>query len=363
MYGRQWMHPKSAEAFDPVLLKADNYAMTGDAINAIKLYKSLSNKSSIAKKRLGVASRQIKQGLKIKNNKANKINAINLGFVDWYEGFDQEHNFVLELFELAKAVPITTTPENADIIIAGCYGNDLMQQVELRRDKLVLFVSGENLRPSYDIHDYSLTTEWRNYCNKNIRYPQWFSDLDFGTNSISISSKIDKPFDITPKRNYLISAIYNNSTPLREELVNQLRKEFGINNIHLFGSQRSGHVNKLEILSKSVINLCLENSIGEGYVTEKLHHSIIMGCKSIYWGDKFYEKDFNNKDVINLYENPNIEECLSWCKKQIDSPSPPATSWNIHKESNYSKQPNRQDVINHIANIISIILTWRRLGR
>ena len=82
------------------------------------------------------------------------------------------------------------------------------------------------------------------------------------------------------KRDLLISSIYNNSTPEREQIVSTLRDEFGTSNVHIFGSQRTGEVDKFEILSRSVFNICFENSI-EGYITEKLFHSKILSNLSI----------------------------------------------------------------------------------
>ena len=77
--------------------------------------------------------------------------------------------------------------------------------------------------------------------------------------------------------------------------------------VHVYGNQRGGYVNKLEILSRSIVNICFENSIGEGYTTEKLMHSRIMGCKSLYWGDLGYKNDFSQHDTLNTYEHFEID--------------------------------------------------------
>ena len=358
-YGRQWAHPKSAEAFEPLLLKADQLAISGRALEALQLYKLLAKNSRIAKKRLAMVARQITHTMRLEKKQKNKILSINLGFIDWYDGFNEKNNFIIDLFTKAEINTVCTAMDHADILVAGCYGSNLMQQVELSRDKLVLFVSGENLRPSYDIHDFSLTTEWRGYCGKNVRYPQWYGDLKFEKSAVALAIGIDEPFNVSSKRDYAISAIYNNSTPLREDLISCLRNAFGNENIHIFGSQRSGHINKLEILSKSVINLCLENSLGEGYITEKLHHSLIMGCKSVYWGDKFFRYDFNDSNVLNLHEKSDLDNCVMWCRNQLENHSPPAKNWNSYDQSNYSTQPSENEAIAHIRKVACMINTWR----
>jgi len=362
-YGRQWAHPRISEAFDPLLLKADQLAISGKALEALRLYKLLAKNSGVSRRRLAIAARQIKRSLSLEKIQKANIISINLGFIDWYDGFDEKNNFIVDLFTKAQVNTTHTPMEDADILVAGCYGSNLMQQVALSRDKLVLFVSGENLRPNYDIHDFSLTTEWRDYCGKNVRYPQWYSDLRFEKGDVALAIGIDKPFNVASKRNYAISAIYNNSTPLREELISCLRNAFGKEHIHIFGSQRSGHVNKLEILAKSVINLCLENSLGEGYITEKLHHSLIMGCKSVYWGDNFFRNDFDDCNVLNLYEKNDLDNCVMWCKNQLKNPSPPAKHWDTYDKSNYSTQPSENKAIAHIKEVACMINTWRETNK
>ena len=362
LYGRQWIPPQASDAFHPDLLNADELVFAGNPYAALKLYKSLAGQSHIAQRRLMLAQRRIKSILNRPDRTSLKQEyIIKLGFVDWYGDFNQHENFIIDLFNQAAIKSIATAPEEADIIVAGCYGSRIQQDATLSKDKLVLFVSGENLRPSYQIHDFSLSTEWRSYCRKNQRYPQWFNDLDFRGEDILCEFSQKGQEANTRPRDLPITAIYNNTTPLREEIIATLRQSFGHKNIHVFGSQRSGEVNKIEILARSVIHICLENSIGEGYVTEKLHHSLLMGCKSLYWGDISSKNDFQQTNVYNLYEKTDLHKMKEWCEIQLKSNTEIKQNCQYINESIYAQRPSIKPILKHIRRIATMITGWELL--
>ena len=64
---------------------------------------------------------------------------------------------------------------------------------------------------------------------------------------------------------------------------------------------------KEEYLRQYRFNLCPENSLGEGYITEKLFDSISAGCIPIYWG-KYLEPGILNPEAILRYEKGKEQE-------------------------------------------------------
>ena len=284
-YGRQWFDPNSGQAFDPRLLEADELAIKGDIKNSIAIYKELTIMSAIARRRLLQAKRQIKEAKQ--NPELGKT--VRVSYIDWYPGFTVNDRFIKQIMD-GIGVPWQQTSINeSDLVIAGSYGNRIMSEQEILRGKIVMFVSGENLNPSYDLHDFSLSTCSSSYCGKNVRYPQWYSELVFEEKEVNLIYA-KREFEMV-ENEIMISAIYNNATPQREEVIYKLRKVFGKKTVKVFGSQRGGEVDKLSILARSRINICFENSIGEGYCTEKLLHALSLGCKALYWGDAGHKKD------------------------------------------------------------------------
>ena len=49
------------------------------------------------------------------------------------------------------------------------------------------------------------------------------------------------------------------------------------------------------------MSLCFENSFYPGYITEKLIHSLLSGCKSLYWGGLVDEEFINHPNLITLH--------------------------------------------------------------
>ena len=88
------------------------------------------------------------------------------------------------------------------------------------------------------------------------------------------------------------------------------------------------YVNKMEILARSKINICFENSIGSGYVTEKLLHSKIMNAKHCI-GRYCAFKDFSSKGVYNYYTKNSEEDVFEWCAEEIGKEIPTIREINI----------------------------------
>jgi len=358
-YGRQWISPAASSAFCESLIQADECCAKGQTQSALALYHHGSNFNKIAKRRLNIAKKQLRKSYSF-DISGYVREQLGLGFIDWYPGFEREISSIIDLFSRAGLKPHTTAVEDADILVAGAYGNRLLTEPELSDDKLVIFVTGENLCPSYDIHDFSISTRSRSFCGKNIRLPQWLSDLSFDTNKIILRPcRTGSQYYSAGPRDLLVSAIYNNSTPEREELLHCLRREFGRDNVHVYGSHRTGEVDKFEILSRTVINVCLENSLGEGYVTEKLLHARAMGCKALYWGDSSFSEDFQADGIFNIRNAGTLKDVLDWCRFQLQTPGPRKQDWCHVDPLIFAKNPISTCDVSKIAEWSSVVLAWR----
>ena len=67
--------------------------------------------------------------------------------------------------------------------------------------------------------------------------------------------------------------------------------------------------NKIEYLKNFKFNICPENTISDGYITEKLFDSFKAGCIPIYNGDENIELDLVNKNALLFFkkDEDNIE--------------------------------------------------------
>jgi len=309
-YGRQWFSPRIGSSFDPSFLHADWLAMEGRTLQALNIYKALAAHSPAARRRLAQAKRQARSIFFAPTLKSH----IRVSHIDWYDSFSLSDPFIMDILSGLDLPWREASLPESDLILAGCYGSRILQEHAALKDKFVLFISGENLYPSYDIHDFSVTTVPNSFCGKNIRYPQWYGEITFQNEKASLSYA-SRRFTSTP-RDLSFSAVYNNSTPQREEIIRKLKQCFGEESVHIFGSHRGFEVDKLAILARSRINLCFENSIGKGYCTEKLLHALSLGCGALYWGDQSFTADFKANHIFNVYDSC-IDSMLEWCHQWL----------------------------------------------
>ena len=357
VYGRQWNNTTPEYAFRKNLLHADLACMNNNPQEALRLYKKESRTNPIARRRLNIAN---KQNRRILNNNGGIMddNLIKLGFIDWYHGYERDiQPLIASLFRKAEITIELSDVIDADILVAGGYKQELINNDCLSTDKLVLFVSGENISPAYNYHDCSMTTRHSSFYGKNIRLPQWYGEIKFG--SMDFNETTNKLPREPRSRDLLFTAIYNNSTPEREAIIATLRNTFGANSIHVYGSQRGKNIDKMDILSNSVVNICFENSIGDGYTTEKLFHSKMMGCKSLYWGDGSYELDFTSKDVHNVKTASCLEETIKWCERSIASSGYYQFRGSKIPDEIFTRRPSIKKILVFMRSWANIVLCWR----
>ena len=99
---------------------------------------------------------------------------MNVAFLDFWFGFQPENNFFIHLLRLIKESVNITSPENADVIFYSCFG-DSHKNFNIKK----IFFTGENLRPDFNDCDLSLSFDFDNYNNKNIRLPLWYLYIDW----------------------------------------------------------------------------------------------------------------------------------------------------------------------------------------
>ena len=67
---------------------------------------------------------------------------------------------------------------------------------------------------------------------------------------------------------------------------------------------------KLAFQSEYKFCIAFENSIGEGYTTEKLIEAMMSSSIPIYWGDPSVVKEFNPDSFINVSDYDSLEEVV-----------------------------------------------------
>ena len=207
--------------------------------------------------------------------------------------------------------------DNPDILIASVFGN--INNVIKCNAKLKLFYFGENLNrfPPYNndnlLHntfDLIVGFRYTNLDKKILRFPLWLMYYDYYSvfnSENNIIKHIENKYKQNIKRDKSIFATLisrHDREGQRTKIWNALLKYESTrskimspgdfrNNTDKIGQTTE---DKINYISKSIYNICPENSSYEGYFTEKIFQAFESGTIPIYWAIDFPEQDIINKN-------------------------------------------------------------------
>ena len=234
----------------------------------------------------------------------------------WDGAFDGD--FFEFFFRTAfDGIEYVDSPHEADVVISSVFGHTQTDPA-----KTIMYI-GENVRPSYIGYNHSLSFDYDTYGGRNFRLPLWWSRLAWDgfeqkprkQNShnhgyedlISIDSITNgRTLDLSQKIKFC-AMIAGNPEGLRINLYNSLHKYKPVDGYGLmFGN--SLRQSKFDILPEYKFCLCPENSVYDGYVTEKLIDAYAGGTVPIYGGDISVSEDFNHNAFLNYQEIKDMEK-------------------------------------------------------
>lgn len=233
----------------------------------------------------------------------------------------------------------TTNPHEADLVVTSVFGN-----VRTDPTKTLAYI-GENIRPNFIGYGHSLSFDWDTYGGRNYRLPLWYSRLAWdgfeqkrrhdNHNNHGYEELIDiktlmKPrkLDLKEKTNFC-ALIANNPEGLRINLFNSISK---YKQVHGYGNMFGNPLrqSKFALLPDYKFCLCPENSVYDGYVTEKLIDAYAGGTVPIYSGTMSVDCDFNEHAYLNYMDSKDMEhfvgvvaeldEELEWYKHMYEQP-------------------------------------------
>jgi hypothetical protein len=285
-----------------------------------------------------------------------------ISFLDFWDGFDAENNFLIDLIRSFKYDVYISEPHQADLIIFSCFGNSNKQFNHCKK----IFYTGENLRPNFNDCDYSLTFDFDDYDGKNIRLPLWLMQIDFFNKKsygnpkflINLKTLLDNeenPYSKIKKENFCV-IVNNHLGNKREEILRCLikNKHKQVNGYgKIFNNWFYGEDTKLDILSKFKFNICFENSIHSGYYTEKLIHAKAAFTIPVYYSDSNIEKDFNKNSFLNLNDYESMEH---FCDRILEIDSNESLYKDIVEQPLFNKPDHAIQLLSDISYKISKIL-------
>ena len=253
--------------------------------------------------------------IKLFDEKIKQKKLINIYFVDSLNNY-YKNILIKDITKLLENRYIfNITSVNPDYLIFDIFK---CEHLNLKYNKSIkIGIYTENQFPDFSEADYAISYHNINYLDRYFRnkrkYMNNFKRKLFETiRKKALKKKMRKKFCAA-----VISNI-NSSDGFRIKFIKELSKYKTVDMGGIYKNNVGGIVrNKINFLSSYKFSIAMENSEGQGYISEKIYDSFLAGTIPIYYGgymiDEFINpKSYilikNEKDMIKKieYYNPNI---------------------------------------------------------
>jgi len=192
-----------------------------------------------------------------------------------------------------------------------------IRMVLRQSNPLRLFHTGENLRHDHVRADYAISHDLGVMSDRHFRLPYWMEMVDWAHEGLNGNSnprfgallkldQLEKPlggqFLERERKAILLSSHLREP---RASCMQALKRSITVDGFgpHFDSNIKDHHHSsflKKDLLSTYAFNLCPENGLYPGYITEKIPEAFVAGCLPITWVDESISVDFNPSAMINL---------------------------------------------------------------
>jgi hypothetical protein len=238
--------------------------------------------------------------------KKKKIKLKNVGEVR------EIYNFEWLNKKLDNEFDIQYEGENPDYLIYNVFG-DKDASISYK-NCIRIAIYSENTMPDINYADYTIAHQHINYLDRYFKFPVFFF---MNSNKIDKIEKIRKEVLKNPIRNKFCAAVISNkNSNFRLNFIEKISRYKKVD----MGGKYKNNIgreikNKIRFLKDYKFSLAMENSGGDGYVTEKIVDSFLAGNIPIYYGDFLIDEYINPKTYILIRGEMDIDEKIEYIKK------------------------------------------------
>lgn len=244
---------------------------------------------------------------------------IRIHFSDFSSDFVVEDSFFYKV--LSAHYRLILDSENPDYLFYSCFG-----QKYLDYDCIRIFYTGENLRPDFNVCDYAIGFDYMEFEGRYLRFPSYAMD---GAQFDQLTQGNAMPGEVAIKRNFC-NFIYSNASAdlVRDRFFKLLSEYQQVDSLgpHLtncsvpIGARYASDWRESKVITQQdyKFSVAFENSLGNGYTTEKLLHALISNTVPIYWGNPRVADDFNPAAFVNVHDYDSIDQVID-VVRQLDS--------------------------------------------
>lgn len=234
--------------------------------------------------------------------------SITVKFVDFWKGFNATDNKFIDALKAKRNVYVLPedSQEKPDLLFYSRCG---LGKHYLYDNCVKIYYTGENDYPNFNECDYAISFHDIDLGKRNIRYPLFLlNEYNFG--GVKTHQNINSELYNRDFCSIVISNVAN-CDPFRLKIIDAVDS---YKPLAYGGSYRNNSggkvVDKVTFISKFKFNLALENSLLDGYVTEKIIEPISAHTVPIYFGGNKVKLDFNPESFIHVTDYNNLDSLV-----------------------------------------------------
>lgn len=242
------------------------------------------------------------------------MKTINIAFVDFWEQWDENNNFIIEHLQKYYNVQLSDKP---DYVFYSNFGGQI--QHFKYNNCIKIFYTPENLCPDFNLADYAISFEHLDFGDRHLRYPNYMTKQSYKNawEAMKVKHLIEERQAINRK---FCSFVFSNGNADKirdtffEKLSQYKRVDSGGKHKNNIGNPK-GVSDKRKFDSEHKFSITFENTSHPGYLTEKLVEGFAASVIPIYWGDPQVGQMFNKKSFININDFSSIDEAIDFIIK------------------------------------------------
>lgn len=220
---------------------------------------------------------------------------------------------------LGKKFIFNFTSDNPEYLIYDVFSCDHLDSRYNNAIKIAFYT--ENIIPDFNHADYSIGFHNIHYLDRYFRKTTliWIFQQKYLNIKNKFFEKMKiKAFRSKTKKKFCAAVIsnFNMSDGFRIKFINELSK---YKNVDMGGNYKNNIgrnvYNKIDFLSSYKFSIAMENSEGQGYVSEKIIDSFIAGTIPIYYGGYMIDEFINPKSYILIKNENDMIKKIDYIKR------------------------------------------------
>jgi hypothetical protein len=239
---------------------------------------------------------------------------ISIFFIDFIPSFYTKPQYKILKRLLKKKYDLEIKSNNPDYLILDVHGCNHLNEKYQKSIKIGIFT--ENQIPDFNILDYVIGQSHIIFLDRYFKRSYFLGLLLFFNNRYLklIRKKVLNSY----KRKKFCAAVISNkdwTDYFRLEFIEELNKYKHVDMGGRYKNNVGRIKNKIKFLSSYKFSIAMENTEGNGYLSEKIVESFLSGTIPIYYGDYMADEYINPKSFILVRGKNDMFKKIDYIKK------------------------------------------------